>query len=149
MKILMVCLGNICRSPIAEGVMKQKIQEKKLPWLVESRGTSSFHNGELPHEDSIAITAQHGIDIKDQMSQLLIRKDIEQFDKILAMDASNYNNILDLCLDNEKPKVELLLNYSFPNQNRAVPDPYYVGGFDIVYEMIDKACDAFIEKHSS
>ncbi len=148
MKILMVCLGNICRSPLAEGIMKALIDEHRLDWIVESCGTSSFHNGEPPHKGSIDIAASHGIDIRNQRSELLIKEHIQQFDLILAMDASNYNDILRKCtFEKDRKKVKLLMNYAYPNENRPVPDPYYVGGFDIVYNMILEACSKIIEEH--
>lgn len=144
----MVCLGNICRSPLAEGILKELVRKNKLDWQVESCGTSSFHNGDLPHEDSIAIAAERGVDITDQRSALFTKSAFENYDHILAMDASNYNDIVrHASTEEQRNKVELILNYSNPGMNQAVPDPYYVGGFDIVYDMIEDACKKFVEKH--
>ena len=141
----MVCLGNICRSPLAEGILKHLVKEQGLDWEINSSGTSGFHNGEKPHEGSISIAKQHGIDITDQRSAKFEAKDFDYYDLILAMDASNYNNILALSIsDEQKEKVKLLLNYSKPGMNQAVPDPYYVGGFDIVYDLILTACQEVI-----
>ncbi len=148
MKVLMVCLGNICRSPLAHGILEKKIAEKKLDWQVDSAGTSGFHNGEPPHRDSIAIAAAHDIDIKGQRSRLFVQKDFQDFDLILAMDTSNYNHILRLTRnENDADKVKMILNYSHPGQNRAVPDPYYEGGFDGVFDMLEEACEAFLSAH--
>ena len=145
----MVCLGNICRSPLAHGILENKISQRNLNWEVDSAGTSSFHNGNMPHNDSISIAALHGVDITNQKSRLFVQKDFEDFDIILAMDTSNFNNILRLKRnDNDADKVKMILNYSHPGQNRAVPDPYYEGGFDGVFDMIEEACEAFVEAHS-
>ncbi len=150
MKILMICLGNICRSPIAEGVMSKLIDEKGLDWYVQSAGTSGFHQGDLPHTESIAVSAQHGINIKNQRSQQLMSNHIKEYDLLIVMDQQNYNNTLKLCsTDFERSKVKMLLNYSFPNENRAVPDPYYEGGFENVFSMIEKACIALIKAESN
>lgn len=144
----MVCLGNICRSPLAEGIMQDLIDKNNLDWKVESCGTSSFHNGNKPHEESIEIAASHGIDISSQKSALLLDRHMDEFDLILAMDASNYNDILRKCqTEGQKNKVKLLMNFAFPNENRPVPDPYYVGGFDIVYDMINSACIKVLETY--
>ncbi len=148
MKILMVCLGNICRSPLAEGIMQQKIKEKKLLWEVDSSGTSGWHEGELPDSRSIEVAKAKGIDITNQRSRQFNAKDLESFDLILAMDSSNYSNILRLATsDAQKKKVKLILNYLYPNENRGVPDPYYEGGFEKVYLMLEKSCENIIQLH--
>lgn len=148
MKILMVCLGNICRSPLAEGIMQHKIHEKKISWEVDSAGTSHWHVGDLPDRRSIATAKAHGIDITYQRSRQFIPADFEKFDLILAMDSANYTDILRLASTaTEKDKVELILNYLHPNENRAVPDPYYEGGFEKVYQMLEKSCEKILEKH--
>jgi len=141
----MVCLGNICRSPLAHGILQKKISEQNLDWTVDSAGTSSWHNGELPDSRSIEVAKINGIDITTQRSRQILKKDLEDFDLIIAMDSSNYNDILSLTSkEKQKQKVKLLLNYSNPNQNRGVPDPYYHGGFQSVYDMIEEAVDALI-----
>ena len=150
MKILMVCLGNICRSPLAEGVMQYLIDEHNLNWHVDSAGTSGWHNGELPDKRSIEVANNHGIDITNQRSRKITKQDLESFDLVVAMDASNYNNILMLATnDEERSKVKMLLNYSVPRQNRQVPDPYYDGGFEKVYSMIYDACESILQHHGS
>ncbi len=150
MKILMVCLGNICRSPLAEGILKNKAISNNLDWEVDSAGTSGYHNGELPDPRSINVAKHHGIDIMDQRSRLFVKEDFDRFDLILAMDSSNYQNILRLAAsDNQKEKVKLIMNYERPGYNQAVPDPYWNSdGFEGVYQMLDRACDKIIEQHS-
>lgn len=148
MKILMVCLGNICRSPLAEGIMRQKIAERNLSWEVDSSGTSGWHTGSLPDSRSIEVAMANGIDISNQRSRQINGKDLESYDLILAMDSSNYSDILRLTdSDAQKKKVKLILNYLYPNENRGVPDPYYEGGFEKVYQMIEKSCENLIQLH--
>ncbi len=146
MKVLMVCLGNICRSPLAEGILRQKIEEKGLSWSVDSAGTSGWHNGELPDSRSIDVARLHSVDITDQRSRKFVVSDFEEFDLIVAMDSSNYSNIIQMAKsEDEKSKVKLLLNFSNPGENQAVPDPYYSGGFEYVYTLIETAIDDMIE----
>lgn len=148
MKILMVCLGNICRSPLAEGILLEKIKERKLSWEVDSAGTSGWHQGALPDRRSIEVAKAHGIDLTYQRSRQFKAADLDQFDLILAMDSSNYSNIVRMATSEaQKSKVKLILNYAYPNENRAVPDPYYEGGFEKVYQMIAIACEKIIEKY--
>ncbi len=148
MKILMVCLGNICRSPLAEGIMKQKIKERNLTWEVDSSGTSGWHKGNLPDKRSIEVAKANGIDITNQRSRQIETKDLDNFDLILAMDSSNYKDVLQLATsDAQKEKVKLMLNYLYPNENRGVPDPYYEGGFEKVYLMLEKSCEIIIKLH--
>ncbi len=148
MKVLMVCLGNICRSPLAHGILEKMIIENQLDWEVDSCGTSGFHNGELPDSRSIEVADKNGIDIKGQRSRQLIAEDIDAFDLIIAMDQSNYNDIRRMAQVDQHDKIEMLLNYSFPGQNRKVPDPYYDGGFERVYDMIYDACAKLLEAHN-
>lgn len=148
MKILMVCLGNICRSPLAEGILKSKIDKEQLNWEVDSAGTSSWHIGELPDLRSIETAKTHGIDISDQRARQLKKSDIKTFDLILAMDSSNYSNILRFCTsDEDREKVKLMLNFSFPGRNMPVPDPYYDGGFEKVFNLLDDASKEIIESY--
>ena len=143
----MVCLGNICRSPLAEGIMQKLSHENGYDIHVDSAGTSGWHNGELPDKRSIEVAAAHGIDITHQRSRLFTRQDFDRFDLILAMDSSNYQNIIQLASnETDKSKVKLILNYLYPQENRAVPDPYYEGGFEGVYSMLEKACHKIIEE---
>jgi len=148
-KILMVCLGNICRSPLAQGILESKVKAKNLDWIVDSAGTASYHAGELPDSRSIQTANTYKIDISHQRSRKVVKEDLEKFDLILAMDASNYNNLLQIAQsDEQRAKIKMILNFSFPGQNRQVPDPYYEGGFDKVYQMLDNACDLLIEAES-
>lgn len=148
MRVLMVCLGNICRSPLAEGILETKCNEEGVEWEVDSAGTSGWHNGELPDPRSISTAAKHGIDITNQRSRLFIKEDFDSFDLIMAMDSSNFQNIIKLAeTEDQKNKVKLILNYVFPGENRAVPDPYYNDGFDHVYGLLDSACNRLIEEY--
>lgn len=144
----MVCLGNICRSPLAEGIMKHKIKEKGLDWEVDSAGTGNWHIGQLPDKRSIAIAKKYDIDITDQRGKQLRSKDLDLFDRIFAMDASNYRDILRLAsTDTQREKVDMIMNLLHAGANENVPDPYYDdNGFEEVFRMLDAACDAFLEK---
>lgn len=142
----MVCLGNICRSPMAHGILQNEIDKRNLDWEVDSAGTSAFHRGDAPDRRAIETTKLHNIDISSQRSRLLLSQDLTDYDLIVTMDTNNYNNTLKMTNSvAEKKKVKLLLNYSFPGENRAVPDPYYSGGFDYVYELLDGAIKAMID----
>lgn len=141
-KILMVCLGNICRSPLAEGILKSKVNNTKV--YVDSAGTSATHQGELPDPRSIEVAQKHGIDITDQRSRPFSKEDFSKFDLIYVMDQSNLNNVLHLSSTTEdKSKVKLIMDELLPNEGQEVPDPYYGGeqGFENVYQMLDKACE--------
>lgn len=136
----MVCLGNICRSPLAEGILSNML-EAKNDWLVDSAGTGSWHIGEPPHKESQKVAKKNGIDISSQKARQFSIKDFDTFDLILAMDSENYNNIISMAKnEEEKKKVKLILNYLHPGLNMAVPDPYYTGGFDKVYLLLNNAC---------
>lgn len=137
----MVCLGNICRSPLAEGILSNMLKEKKGDWIVDSAGTGSWHIGEPPHQGSIKVAKKHGIDISNQRARQFSHEDFAKFDLILAMDSNNYNDITSLTTSEEdKDKVKLILNYLYPGKNMAVPDPYFTGGFDNVYSLLEGAC---------
>ena len=143
----MVCLGNICRSPLAEGILKSKGVASKV--LVESAGTGGWHVGELPDSRSIEIAKKHGIDITDQRGRKFSEYDFERYDVIYVMDNSNYRDVLKLAnSDSEKKKVKLILNEIFPGENVDVPDPYYGGsqGFENVFQMLDDACEKIAQK---
>lgn len=150
MKILMVCLGNICRSPLAQGILEAKIAERGLDWTVDSAGTSSWHVDERPDSRSIDVARKHSIDITKQRGRKFYAYDLEEFDLIYAMDSSNYSNILALTAnEDERKKVELILNELWPGKNMAVPDPYYDDdGFEKVYQMLDAACEAILNKYA-
>ena len=150
MKILTVCLGNICRSPLAEGILKEKIKNHDLPWSVDSAGTGAWHVGELPDPRSIAVAQLHNIDITDQRARQFKAHDLDNYDLILAMDSSNYRNIIQMAsTDEQKEKVYLVMNFVSPGMNENVPDPYYGNdGFQQVYDMLDAASDAIIKKYN-
>lgn len=149
MKILMVCLGNICRSPLAEGILLTKIRDKSLPWEVDSAGTSAYHAGDQPDARSIRVAAKHGLDINYQRSRKVTQRDLDEFDLIFAMDASNFSNLNQLTIKNEqRKKIKLIMNEAFPNENRGVPDPYWDDdGFQKVYDMLDLACEQIIKNY--
>lgn len=150
MRILMVCLGNICRSPLAEGILKHKAGQRALPWTVDSAGTGHWHRGEMPDRRSIQVARQHGIDISNQRARQFQVADFEIFDLIFVMDGQNLRDVLRLAQHEEhRAKVELILNLDYPGQNRDVPDPYYDdNGFEAVFQMLDAACDALIDRHT-
>src|SRR5205823_3922156 len=122
----MVCLGNICRSPLAEGILRQKIKKAGLSWTVESAGTNSFHIGEAPHYLSQQIAGKNGIDISQQRARRFMKEDFERFDKIYAMAEDVLEEMKWISKEKFNPaKVELLLNEIYPGENRDVPDPWY------------------------
>ena len=143
----MVCLGNICRSPLAEGILKSKIFDRKTE--IDSAGTAGYHIGEKPDKRSIAIAKQYDIDISGQKSRKFIIEDFDEFDYIYVMDNSNYDNVIALARnENDKAKVKLILNEVSPGENLEVPDPYYGGeyGFLDVFKMLDEACEVIAKK---
>ncbi len=146
-KILMVCLGNICRSPLAEGILKSKLSSESF--VVDSAGTAGYHVGELPDERSIEVARKYGIDITNQRSRKFTKADFDKFDMIFAMDQNNYADIVALSESEEQhEKVKMILNELYPDENRSVPDPYYGGdqGFENVYKMLDEACEIIASK---
>ncbi len=138
----MVCLGNICRSPLAEGILQSKLDANFFS--VDSAGTAAYHIGELPDLRSIAVAKKHGIDISNQKARKFDIKDFIEFDVIYAMDKENYQNICSLAKkDVDLRKVKMILNEINPSLNLSVPDPYYGGddGFQNVYQLLDEACE--------
>lgn len=147
MKILMVCLGNICRSPLAEGILQSKVNSDFIQ--VDSAGTAAYHIGNLPDSRSIDVARKYGIDLTHQRARQFSVDDFDAFDFIYAMDESNYQNILALAKSEEDvSKVKLILNETNPDTDASVPDPYYGGdeGFENVYYMLDEACEIIAEK---
>ncbi len=149
MRILMVCLGNICRSPLAEGILKHKLKAKNIEAFVDSAGTGGYHIDALPDERSIAIAKKYDIDITDQRARKLRSVDFTDFDLIFAMDTYNYQDLKKMTKDGEEVKVKMILNESHPGKNMSVPDPYYGGkdGFENVYQMLNLACDKILENY--
>lgn len=144
-KILMVCLGNICRSPLAEGILKSKLSNS---FLVDSAGTASYHIGSAPDKRSIAVARKYGLDISNLRGRQFSVSDFDTFDYIYVMDESNFENVVKLARnDKDISKVKMILNEVYPNQDYDVPDPYYGGdnGFENVYKMLDEACDKIAE----
>ena len=147
MKILMVCLGNICRSPLAEGIMNEKFRSYGIQAAADSAGTAAYHVGEPPDERSREVAAKYGIDISGQRARQFQVSDFDNFDKIYAMDSQNLSNIAALARDDsDLAKVDMILNEAYPGEDREVPDPYYGGknGFEKVYQMLDEACEKII-----
>ncbi len=144
----MVCLGNICRSPLADGLMRKKIAELNLNWEVDSAGTSSQHQGEAPDSRMIETAEEYGLDISNLRARGLKAEDLDNFDEIFVMDSENYKNTLNLATENNRHKVKMILNETYPNENRKVPDPYFGGkkGFVEVYELLNQATDGIIDR---
>ena len=145
MKILMVCLGNICRSPLAHGILEHMAKEKNLNWQIDSAGTGNWHIGEQPDRRSIAIAKKYGVDISTQSCRQFLSNDFENFDLILVMDQNNLSDVISLATtDADFSKVRLFL------KNGVVPDPYHDDKqFDPVYQMIEKRCLELIEELDS
>jgi protein-tyrosine phosphatase len=151
MKILMVCLGNICRSPLAEGILRHKIKQAGLDWEVDSAGTSHYQTDEPPHQLSQKIAKQNGIDIRRQKCRQFVKQDMQRFDKIYVMDFQNYSNVKRIAAESwDESKVNLLMNESRPTEDMSIPDPWHGEEEDYhsVYGLIEEACDAIIEKYS-
>ncbi|WP_018616994.1 low molecular weight protein-tyrosine-phosphatase [Segetibacter koreensis] len=151
MKILMVCLGNVCRSPLAEGILKDKVKKAGLKWYIDSAGTNGYQPGCPPHQSSQNIAKNYGIDIGKHQCRHFTKEDIDEFDKIYVMDDENYNDVRKICSHTwSEEKVEFLLNEVYPGENRIVPDPWFGGEDDFteVYELIDKACEVIVKKYA-
>lgn len=152
MKILMVCLGNICRSPLAEGIMQQKAKMAGLDWQVESAGTNGFHNGEAPHPLSQKIALSNGIDISHQRSRQLTKADFEKYDHIYAMAVDVLEEMKFIAGHLFDPqKSTLLLEVLQPGASASVPDPWYGNedGYVHTFALINQACEAIIQQHLS
>ncbi len=145
--ILMVCLGNICRSPLAEGILRSKLPKDKF--FIDSAGTAGYHIGELPDSRSISVAKMHDINILNQRGRQFKISDFDTFDYIYVMDNSNYNNVIALARNsNDIKKVKLILDELNTVSNLEVPDPYYGGdqGFENVYQMLNETCDTIAKK---
>ena len=145
--VLFVCLGNICRSPLAEGIFVTRLQEQGLSqhFRVDSCGTGGWHAGEPPHHGSVAIAQDRGIDITHQRSRKLKTSDFQNFDWIIAMDASNERDLRSAApRDFPQDRIVRLLDFADNTDRSDVPDPYYVGGFDTVFDLIDSGCQGFL-----
>lgn len=147
MHILMVCLGNICRSPLAEGILKKKLEERSLSWVVDSCGTANYHIGKAPDKRMIQTAASYNTDISQLKARQFSIADFEKFDLIFSMDKNNLEDVLRLAQNNDqRQKVRLLLNEWKPGLDLEVPDPYYgtTKDFIHVYKLLDEALDSLI-----
>ena len=143
----MVCLGNICRSPLAEGILSHKTQHFDIK--VDSAGTAGYHIGEPPDIRSIDIADKYGINLSNLRARQFTKSDFNRFDIIYAMDTNNYEHLISLAEnESERKKVKMILNETYPESFKSVPDPYYGGenGFQIVYDLLNKACDKIVSK---
>lgn len=150
MKVLMVCLGNICRSPLAEGILQKKAAAAGLNWKVDSAGTNGYHVGEAPHRLSQKVAKLNGIDISKQCARDFVPEDFDRFDKIYAMAKDVVREMKYIAGDKYDPKkVDLMMNALHPGKNEDVPDPWYgtEPGYHEVYEMLNKASEAIINKN--
>ena len=148
-KILMVCLGNICRSPLAQGILEKKSKESNLNIYVDSAGTGGWHVGSSPDLRSINIAKKYNIDISDQKARKFSTYDFQEFDKIFVMDNNNYRDLIRLCSNKKEwNKIQLILKNIDPEKNTSVPDPYYgeEDGFEKIYRLLEKACSEIISK---
>lgn len=146
-KILMVCLGNICRSPLAEGILQSKLPSEKF--IVDSAGTGNWHAGQNPDKRSVATAKSRGLDISCQIARQLKKSDFTEFNHIYVMDNSNYNDVIKMAPDDTaKKKVKLMMDEVYPGEGVDVPDPYWSeqDGFDNVYDMLNEACSIVAEK---
>lgn len=145
----MVCLGNICRSPLAEGILANKAKKAGFSWVIDSAGTGGYHIGEPPHTLSQKVALLNGIDISQQQCRQFRKEDMGVFNRIFVMDTDNYNEVKRISKDLwDEKKVSFLLDELYPGGKKDVPDPWYGGeeGFHEVFEMIDKCCDRIIEQ---
>jgi protein-tyrosine phosphatase len=143
----MVCLGNICRSPLAEGILRSKLSTNTI--VVDSAGTGNYHIGKNPDLRAISIARKHALDISNLKARQFEVSDFDNFDLIYVMDESNYRNLIQLARnDQDKRKIKFIMDEVYPNQNYNVPDPYYGGndGFESVFNMLDEACTLIAAK---
>ena len=144
----MVCLGNICRSPLAEGILKSKAKNLE----VDSAGTAGYHIGKQPDIRSIDIAKKHDIDLTSQRARQFSTRDFDDFDKIYVMDNDNYSKIISLARNQEDiDKVDLILNEIYPKEYKSVPDPYYGGdeGFQNIYSLLETSCEVIAKKYET
>lgn len=148
----MVCLGNICRSPLAEGILQDKAFKAGLNWSVESAGTNGYHDGEAPHHLSQKVARKYGIDISQQRSRRFIPEDFERYDRIYAIATDVLEDIRHIARKKfDASRIDLLMNELYPGRNLDVPDPWYHGehAYHEVFRMMNEACDRIIEKAGS
>ncbi len=145
-RVLFVCLGNICRSPTAEGVFRDLVEREGLSGEIDidSAGTHAYHIGEPPDGRAQAEAKRRGIDISTLRGRQAQAGDFKTFDYVLAMDRSNYQNLMRICPIGTEDKLGMFLDFAPALERREVPDPYYEGGFDVVYDMIDEAAQGLL-----
>lgn len=150
MKILFVCLGNICRSPMAEGIMQKKIDAHNLDWQVDSAGTGIWHIGEPPDDRSIDKASEYDIDITGLRGRQFQQSDFDRFDLIFVMDQSNHKNVLRFARNaRDRSNVRMIMSMVEAGNNLNVPDPYWDDdGFEQVYHMLDEACGNIVDKYA-
>jgi len=149
MNILFVCTGNICRSPLAEGILKSKFAKKRLCGIIDSCGFESFHLGDLPDPRAQKIARANGIEIGQHAARLFSMEDFDRFDKIYVMDAYHYQSVMQHARnDQDRKKVDFVMNTLYPGKNLPVKDPYFehYPAFEIAYHQLDQACDRIAEK---
>lgn len=148
--VLMVCMGNICRSPLAHGIFERLVEEAGLAERisVDSAGTHAYHIGEPPDPRSQETASKRGIDLSTQRGRKVAADDFERFDYILAMDNGNFTMLVDACPSEHRGKVRLFMEFAPEHGAREVPDPYYGGasGFENVYDMVDAAARGLLEE---
>lgn len=148
MKILMVCLGNICRSPIAEGILHDMALKANLDWYVDSAGTGPWHVGERPDPRAIAVCAKNGVDIRGQRARQIRRSDLDEFDLILTMDDENHAHVMSMVRsDIHREKIRPIMSFS-TSRHSDVPDPYFDGSFAEVFEILKEVCERIVERES-
>jgi protein-tyrosine phosphatase len=144
MKILFVCTGNICRSPLAEGILKDKLSKLSINAFIDSCGFESFHVGDHPDNRALTVAQKRGIDISGHSARLFTNADFDNFDRIYAMDSSHYKRLKKIARnDGDRKKIDFIMNTIYPGQNIPVPDPWYddLDAFENVYDMLEPACE--------
>lgn len=149
MRILMVCLGNICRSPMAEGILRARAAEAGLLWTIDSAGTESYHIGQPPHPHSQKVCRQNGIDISGQRARQFRASDLEQYDIVYALAQDVYEEILSKAAPS--PRLRLFLEEMNPGSGASVPDPWYgdASGYQQVFDLIESCCKVIVEKYKN
>jgi protein-tyrosine phosphatase len=149
-KVLFVCMGNICRSPTAEGVFRHLIKEQGTAdrFFIDSAGTHAYHVGEQPDRRAQQTARARGIDLSFIRARKVTRSDFAEFDYIFAMDSDNYDNLVSICPAEHQDKIQLFLEFASNYSDRDVPDPYYGGqnGFEYVFDLVEDASQGFHDK---
>jgi protein-tyrosine phosphatase len=148
MNILFVCLGNICRSPMAEGILKKLYRDHNIKGVVESAGFESFHINDHPDKRSIQVARKHGIDISKKQARLFRKEDFDVFDRIYVMDALNMSDVSEIANEEQMKKVDYLMNVLEPGSNKVIPDPFTSGIEDCekVFQLMESACQKLLDE---